>query len=369
MANQIFASKIFTGSELLENQLLTVVEGIITAIDSAKSNPEVNSVEYLSAGFFDVHINGGAYHHFTQKADEETIQDICDASISTGVAYTLPTLITSSLDNILKGIESMKRYMARNPSSGVLGMHLEGPFLNPVKRGAHLTEFVRKPSDNELKEIIKKGKDVIRLITIAPEEFTNYQLELLMSSGIVVSAGHSNATYSQAKSAFDGGIQLVTHLYNAMSAFGHREPGLVGATFDSDSVYAPIILDGVHCDFAAARIAYQQKKDKLFLISDALFLGQKVERFQWGEFDAILKEGRYINSEGNLAGGAVSMGETVRNAVTKVGIPLQEAIEMATIRPAKALGMESRIGKVEVGYPAVFTTFTDDLSTFNVEYL
>lgn len=369
MTNQIFAHKIFTGSEVLENQLVSSVEGKITAIDSSEPTLEVRSVACLSAGFFDIHINGGAYHHFTQKADEETIQDIRDASLGTGVFYTLPTLITSSTENILKGIEAMKHYLAQHPDSGVLGMHLEGPFLNPVKRGAHLTEFVRKPSDSELKEIIDCGKEVIRLITIAPEEFSSDQLDLLLESGITVSAGHSNATYQQAKNAFDKGIHLVTHLYNAMSAFGHREPGLVGATFDSDSVYAPIILDGVHCDFAAARIAYQQKKDKLFLISDALFLGHKVERFQWGEFDAELKDGKYTNSEGNLAGGAVSLGDTVRNAVVEVGIPLQEAIEMATIRPAKALGMENRIGKVEIGYPAVFTTFTNELSTFTVEYL
>lgn len=369
MANQIFANKIFTGSEVLDNQLITVVEGKITAIDSAKPDPQHKIVACLSAGFFDIHINGGTYNHFTHKADEETIQDIRDASLGTGVAYTLPTLITSSTENILKGIEAMKRYMSKNPNSGVLGMHLEGPFLNPKKRGAHLSEFVRKPSNNELKEIIDYGKDVIRLITIAPEEFTENQLDMLLNSGIVVSAGHSNATYEESKAAFYRGIQLVTHLYNAMSAFGHREPGLVGATFDSDSVFAPIILDGVHCDFAAARIAYQQKREKLFIISDALFLGQKVEHFQWGEFDAVLKDGRYTNSEGNLAGGAVSLGDTVRNAVNEVGIPLQEAIEMATIRPAAALGMQNRIGRVKIGYPAVFTTFTNDLSTFAVEYL
>lgn len=370
MADQIFAYKVYTGAEVLENQLLHITEGNITAINSCKIAPsETKRVECLAPGFFDIHINGGEYHHFTHKPDEETIRDISDASRTTGTAYTLPTLITSSTENILKGIEAMKHFIKENPDSGVLGMHLEGPFLNLKKRGAHLTEFVRKPSDSELKEIIDYGKDVVKLITIAPEEFTDSQLELLLESGIVVSAGHSNATYQEAKQSFDKGIQLVTHLYNAMSAFGHREPGLVGATFDSGSVYAPIILDGVHCDFAAARIAYQQKKDKLLLISDALFLGQKVERFQWGGFDAVLKDGKYTNSEGNLAGGAVSLGDTVRNAVKEVGIPLQEAIEMATIRPATALGMENRIGRIQVGYPAVFTTFTNDLHTFTVESL
>jgi N-acetylglucosamine-6-phosphate deacetylase len=369
MVKQIFARKVFNGFEVVENQLLSSVEGKITAIESSKPGPDVKIVDCLAPGFFDIHINGGATHHFTQKPDQETILDIREAGLATGVAYTLPTLITSSTDNILQGIEAIRRFWLQHPDSGVLGMHLEGPFLNPVRRGAHLLEHVRKPSYTELREIIDHGSGVIRLITVAPEEFTRDQLGLLMEAGMVVSAGHSNATYQQAKSAFDQGVRLVTHLYNAMSGFGHREPGLVGATFDTDSVYAPIILDGVHCDFAAARIAYQQKKDKLFLISDALFLGQNVERFQWGEFDAVLSDGRYTNSEGNLAGGAVSLADTVRNAVYEVGISLQEAIEMATIRPAMALGVDKKIGRVDIGYPAVFTAFSNNLSTFAVEYL
>ncbi len=222
-------------------------------------------VQNICAGLFDAHINGGERFHFTEKADEETIDDIYQASKALGTAYVLPTLITSSLENILKGIEATRNYIRKNPRSGVLGMHLEGPFLNPIKRGAHLTEYVRKPSDTELEAIISHGKDVIKLITIAPEMFTPEQIDMLLASGITVSAGHSNATYQEASQAFDQGIKLVTHLYNAMSAFGHRQPGLVGATFDNNSVYAPIIIDGVHCDYAAARIAYKIKKDKLFL--------------------------------------------------------------------------------------------------------
>jgi N-acetylglucosamine-6-phosphate deacetylase len=147
-----------------------------------------------------------------------------------------------------------------------------------------------------------------------------------------------------------------------MSQMGHREPGLVGATFDNNNVYAPIILDGFHCDYAAARIAYKIKKDKLFLISDALFLGGKVKEFQWQEFDATLGDGFYRNSEGNLAGGAISQFETVKNAVQKVGISLEEAIKMATIRPAKAIKMEDKIGQVAVSFPATFCVFNEDFS-------
>lgn len=366
MSTQFFAEKVYTGQEVLFNQIVVVENGKISDIQSGTPRTGMPYFANVSAGLFDSHINGGEQYYFTERADEATIDDIYQASIATGTAYVLPTLITSPHENILKGIEATRSYMDKNPDSGVLGMHLEGPFLNPVKRGAHLTAFVRKPTDAELEEIIRYGQGVIRLITIAPEMFTVDQLQMLLESGMTVSAGHSNATYAEAMEAFDQGIQLVTHLYNAMSAFGHRAPGLVGATFDTETVYAPIIVDGVHCDFGAASVAYKIKKDKLFLISDALFLGRKVTEFKWGEFDANLKDGKYINSDGNLAGATISLGDAVRNAIEIVGVPVQEAIEMATIRPATALGLQDRIGRIAPGYPAVFTVFDDNLANFEV---
>nr|WP_295931078.1 N-acetylglucosamine-6-phosphate deacetylase [uncultured Dyadobacter sp.] len=367
MSTQFFAEKVYTGQEVLFNQIIITENGKIKAIEGGTARTGMPQFTNVAPGFFDSHINGGEQYYFTERADEETIDDIYQASVRTGTGYVLPTLITSPHDNILKGIEATRRYMEKNPDSGVLGMHLEGPFLNPIKRGAHLPAFVRKPENTELEEIIHYGKDVIRLITIAPEMFTPEQLQMLLDSGITVSAGHSNATYAEAMDAFDQGIQLVTHLYNAMSAFGHRAPGLVGATFDTESVYAPVIVDGTHCDYGAASVAYKIKKDKLFLISDALFLGQKVTEFKWGEFDASLKDGKYINSDGNLAGATISLGDAVRNAAAILGVPVQEAVEMATIRPAKALGIDDRIGSIAPGYPAVFTTFDDALETFEVK--
>ncbi len=366
MTGHLFAEKLYTGTEILENQLVRVVNGKILEVGNSELVPGTKKVAHLAPGFFDVHINGGEKFHFTEKADEETIEDIYQSSLNTGTAYVLPTIITSPQDNILKGIEAIRNYRQKNPGTGVLGMHLEGPFLNPIKRGAHLAKYVRKPTDAELEEIVRYGKDVIRLITVAPEMFSPDQLQYLLESGITVSAGHSNATYTEAREAFSAGINLVTHLYNAMSPFVHRQPGLVGATFDSEAVYAPIIIDGVHCDFGAASVAYKIKKDKLFLISDALFLGEKVTEFKWGEFDAYLRNGQYVNSDGNLAGATISMGDGVRNAVDKVNIPLQEAIEMATIRPALAVGLAEKVGRIEAGYPAVFTTFDESLGKFEV---
>lgn len=366
MPDKIFASTVFTGSEILKDRLITVENGSVASVEPAVHIPSIRNVPCIAAGFADIHINGGEKCHFTEHTEAGAIEDVNDSCLACGTAYSMPALITSPLEKIFKSIDVFKEYRAKHPVSGILGIHLEGPFISPAKRGAHLTEYIKKPSDAELAEIISYGKDVVRMITIAPEVFTAKQIEMLLASGITVSAGHSNATYREAKRAFDMGVNLVTHLYNAMSALGHREPGLVGATFDTPSVYAPVILDGLHCDFAAARIAYKMKREKLFLISDALFVNRKVKQFQWGRFDAYLENDQYVNSEGNLAGAAISIGEAIRNAVNEVGIPLQEAVEMATVRPAKALGLDSVMGRIEAGYPAVFTVFDESLESFEV---
>lgn len=366
MQTIIINATVHTGAEILKNQSIVIENGVIIGAGKNESDATIIDLQnkHISAGFVDTHINGGEKYYFTQSTTEETIQDIYESSLKLGTTHVLPTLITSPLENILKGIEATRSFLEKNPHSGVLGMHLEGPFLNLAKRGAHLAAYIRKPTNSELEEIIKYGKGIIKLMTIAAENFTPEQLEMLLESGIKISLGHSNATYKQAKSAYNQGITLCTHLYNAMTQMGHREPGVVGATFDSPDVYAPIILDGFHCDYAAARIAYKIKKDKLFLISDALFVGEKVKQFQWEEFDAYLENGQYRNSEGNLAGAAVSMADCVRNAVQQVGISLEEAIKMATIRPAKALGVDDKIGQITVGFPAKFVVFDENMIDF-----
>jgi N-acetylglucosamine-6-phosphate deacetylase len=198
-------------------------------------------------------------------------------------------------------------------------------------------------------------------MTIAPECFTDEQIGMLVESGIHLSAGHSAMTCTQAQYYFSKGIKLITHLYNAMTPLGHREPGLVGAIFDNAEVFAPIILDGYHSDYAAARIAYKVKGDHLCLISDACFLGREVKEFHFGEFDAKLVDGSYRNKEGNLAGAAISMVEAVRNAVAHLHVPVAEALKMGTVHVARAIGMEQQLGYIKPGYPARFITFTDDL--------
>ena len=363
---------IHTSDEIIDKGVIIIENGKILSVQ--KEIPQGIEVidlkgNHISAGFIDIQINGGEHYYFSQFPNEETIQDIYDSSLKYGTTHTLPCLVSSSNETILQGIEAIRNYKAKH-HNGVMGMHLEGPFLNPLKRGAHSINQVRKPTNSELEEIIRYGKDVIKVITIAPECFTDEQLDMLLESGIVISAGHSTMTYKEAQYYFSKGIKLVTHLYNAMTQFGHREPGLVGATLENETVYAPIILDGAHCDYAAARLAYKLKKDKFFLISDAAFLGRKVESFKWENFDAHLENGFYRNEEGNLAGASISMQEAVQNAFNHLNVSADEAIKMATSRVASAINMEDKLGKIKPGFPASFVQFNDDLSvikTLNFE--
>jgi N-acetylglucosamine-6-phosphate deacetylase len=360
---------VHTGETFLKNHCILIKNDTIEGVFKEKPiGFEGKAVDlngrHVSAGFIDLHINGGEKFYFTKDVASGTLTDIDTSCHALGTHFTLPCLITSPFENILRGLKVMRDFKEKNPKSGVLGMHLEGPFLHPIRRGAHLAEYLQKPTDALVETLIEHGKDVITLMTIAPELFTAAQIDRLLASGINIAVGHSDASYTQATQAFEQGVRLCTHLYNAMSPMQHRAPGVVGAVLDNANVYAPIILDGIHCDYAAARIAYKIKKEKLFLISDALFVGGKMTQFEWGNFDATLVDGQYRNREGNLAGAAISMGDAVRNAVNHVGISLEETVKMATIRPAKAISLEHKIGQIAKGFPAKLVAFEEDLLSF-----
>ncbi|MFT3981524.1 MAG: N-acetylglucosamine-6-phosphate deacetylase [Ferruginibacter sp.] len=358
---------VHTGNEVIRNASVLVEEGrVVSLFAEQKEGMKVTDLQgkQLAPGFIDIQLNGGEQYYFSQDTSAAALQDMYDSSKRYGVTHILPCLISSPREKILEAIEVVRSFREKNP--GVLGMHLEGPFINPVKRGAHQEKVIRRPTNAELEEIIRYGRDVIKVITIAPEMFNDEQLDMLKESGIIISAGHSDMNFEQADACFKKGISLVTHLYNAMKQMGHREPGIVGAVFENEHVYAPVILDGAHCHYAAANIAYRLKKDKLLLLSDAAFLGRKKQSFQSELLDATLQDGFYRNSEGNLAGAAISMAEAVYNAVHHADIPLQEAIKMAGSRVANALGMADRIGKIAPGYPASFVCFDETLTTFEV---
>ncbi len=361
MQKTLYVKKVLSGNTIQLNKEIKIKDGVIISITDISTNSRFD-FECLAPSLVDLHINGGENFHFTANPTIETIQDIDISANKNGVGYTLPTIITAPKETIFQAIDSVNSYQEKNPNTGVIGMHLEGPFISLTKRGAHLVEYIQKPSDSFISEIITKSGDTIAMITIAPEEFSNEQITQLVNSKMLVSLGHSNATFSKSTEAFNLGVNSVTHLFNAMSAFNHREAGLVGASLGNTSVFTPIILDNVHVSNDAAKIAFKLKKDKLYLISDALFQNYKKQTFQWGGFDAYLKGNGYYNSEGNLAGGAFSLLDAVKNAQEVFEIPLETALWMASGLPASILKTKRKIGKVEVGFEASFITFENNLN-------
>jgi N-acetylglucosamine-6-phosphate deacetylase len=265
------------------------------------------------------------------------------------------TMATNSIEKFLTGIGLVKKYQATG-GKGLLGLHLEGPYINPVKKGAHLEAFIRKPTLEEVSMLLEKGRGVIKMMTLAPEQCDKEIIDLLLQYKIIVSSGHSNATYDQAINGFSQGIPAATHLFNAMSPLQGREPGMVGAIYDHPDIMSSIVCDGIHVDFASVRVSKKIMGPRLFFITDA------VVEVQHGEYQHILKEDRYLLRDGTLSGSALTMMRAVKNAVEKVGIPLPEALRMASLYPAGLLGSAKKWGTIQAGTHADFVLLDEQLN-------
>lgn len=346
--------------KLIDNHCLLIKDAIIQ--DISKARPEnIPTVDMggnlITPGFVDLQVNGGSEVFFTNAITEETVLQMAKDHLSRGTTSLLPTLVSTSQENILHALKVVRKCMA-DPATGILGMHLEGPFINPEKKGAHNSKHIKIPTDEQLKEILEAGRGVLKLLTVAPEILTDQQIEMILSYDVKIFAGHSNSTYETAVASFEKGIIGVTHLYNAMSGLTGRQPGLLGAAFNY-GVYAGIIVDGHHCNYAAVRLAHRLVGEKLFLVSDATFIGEK--NLEMDGITFIHEPGRYVNANGNLAGSNITMADAVRNAVIKADIPLPKALKMASQVPA--LTMDNlNIGKLEKGRRADIVALTlDDL--------
>lgn len=358
---KFYNCKIYTGEQVLYNKALEIKgEKIFDILEEENAGDGIDLKGLsIAPGLIDLQINGGGGMFFSNHPSEECIRSIYEANLPYGATNFLVTLISAPTENILQAIDVVKKTMDKG-EYGLLGMHLEGPFFNPVKRGAH--RFIRPVSTDELKLIIDKGDGIIKIMTLAPELFTDEQLHLLEDSSITISAGHSNATYKEAKKAFDSGANMVTHLFNAMSQFNSREPGLVGATFDSRNVYAGIIVDGHHCDYSVVRVSKHILQDRLFLVTDAMDVSEEDS----AEYNIKKVDGLWRTPDGNLAGSALTMMEAVENTVKHVGIPIDETLRMASLYPARSIRIDQQYGRIKRGYKADLIVFDDK---FKVHYV
>jgi len=361
--------RIYTGHEILDNHAVVVADGLIERVcprDALPADIALRDVAgaLIAPGFIDLQLNGCGGVQFNDDIDAlsvETLEIMQRANEKSGCTSFLPTLITSSDELMKRAVDAMRAYKSQHQHQA-LGLHLEGPWLNKAKKGTHNPDLIRLP-DPALVRYLCDNADVITKVTLAPENVGEAVIRQLTQAGIIVSAGHSNATYEEAKAGFRAGVTFATHLYNAMPVFAGREPGLIGALFDSPDVYCGIIADGLHVHYANVRNAKRIKGSKLVLVTDATApAGAEIDKFIFAGKTIYYRNGLCVDENGTLSGSAITMIESVRNAVEHVGIALDEALRMATLYPAQAMGVEKQLGTVEAGKVANLTVFTRDFN-------
>ncbi len=360
--------KIYTGSDVLTEHGVVIENDLIQSVVPVAELPKGIEVKdlngaNLSPGFIDLQLNGCGGVMLNDEITAETMQIMHEANLKSGCTSFLPTLITSSNEDMRSAISAAREYHDKYQNHS-LGLHLEGPYLNVAKKGIHSVDFIR-PSDDEMIDLICANTDIITKVTLAPELNDPDHIRRLKAAGIVVSIGHTNATYKEARKGFEAGISFATHLFNAMTPMVGREPGVVGAIYDTPEIYAGIIADGFHVDYANIRIAHKIKGDKLVLVTDATApAGANMDHFIFVGKKVYYRDGKCVDENGTLGGSALTMIEAVQNTVEHAGIALEEALRMATLYPASAIGVEEKLGRIRTGMVANLTVFDRD---FNVK--
>ena len=312
-------------------------------------------------GFIDEHIHGAGGFD-VMDGDMPSLETIAATLPKEGTAAFLATTMTHSVEHIKNALTNVRNYVKENRDGAtVLGVHLEGPFINIDKKGAQPGEYIAALDIARLKEYIDCSGDLIKLITVAPEvdgalDFIKYAKD----NGLTVSAGHTSATYKQLKDGIKAGITSITHTYNAMTGIHHREVGVAGGSMLED-VYNEIIIDGKHASFDAIKLLATLKADKLVLITDAMRAkGMPDGDYELGGQPVKVLDGEARLLDGTLAGSVLKMNDAVKNAVTKVGLPFELVIKAVTENPAKNIGVFDKYGSIEVGKKANFTILDDD---------
>lgn len=355
----IINGELFIGNKFyIEKVLIIDGERIIDIIPQNELKNIYGDIEtidaenaYVTPGFIDLQLNGCGGVLFNDNISLETLETMHKTNLKYGCTSFTPTLITTSDENIEKAIELVKGIKDKG-KYGVVGLHIEGPYISLQKKGIHNPKFIRKASESMIAKIIEAGKENVRIVTLAPENTDQKIISKLNAAGIHVAVGHSNATFEEVKEKEGFGLTLATHLYNGMSSFNHREPGVVGAVFDSD-IKAGIIADGFHCHYSAIKSAIKIMGERLYLVTDAVApVGTEMEYFYFEGNKVFYRDGKCFGEDGTLGGSALTMDVGVRNLVKYCDITLEEAIRMATLYPAKAVNIDNEYGKIQPGYLA-----------------
>ncbi len=345
---------IFTGNEKITGKAIFIKDGKTDSIvDNDNITSDVTVIDckgnYLAPGLIDLQIAGGGGYLYQARPSAEVLKAITDSIVSRGTTGFLLAISTDSFEVYHEVIRIVKE----NQHPAVLGLHFEGPFLNPVRGGAHARNYIKAPKVDQIKALLDEAGGVIKMMTVAPEVCTPEIVRFLTDNGIVVAAGHSNATFKEAVEGYKWGIRTTTHLFNGMSQLNHRDPGLPGAALLSETARASIIADGLHVDYNVVKIAKKLMNERLFLVSDA------VEENSTGSYRHVKQEDRFTLPDGTLSGSTLSMLKAVENCVKYVGIPEEEALRMASAYPACVMGMADQ-GCIAPGYKANIVGFNKD---------
>jgi len=329
-------------------------EQIIDIIDehAIPENAERIDLEdaFLAPGLIDLQIYGSGGKLFAGKPELEALERMENDLLSEGTTGFFATIGTNTVEIVEKGIEAAKAY--RDTCKGNFwGLHLEGPYLNPIKKGAHPASLIKKGTMAEVERWIAMADGVITMMTIAPELQDQDVIDYLNDHGVILSSGHSNATYQEGKSFLNNPIPAVTHLFNAMPQMHHRDPGYIPAIFE-EKPYVSIVNDGIHVDFAMVRLAKRELGDKLFLITD------RVTAATEGTYQHQFTGDRFVMPDGTLSGSCLTMLKAVQNCVEKVGITLAEAVNMASLYPA-TLAKKAKKGRIAPGFDADLIIFNE----------
>ena len=314
----------------------------------------------LLPGFIDVQVNGGGGALFNDAPTVETIRRIGAAHRRYGTTGFLPTLISDDLDVMRAALVAVEQALAEGVP-GLLGIHLEGPYLALARKGVHDPKYFHVPGSEELALLCAPHRG-IRLVTLAPEQLPLDSLRALVDAGVIVCAGHTAADYATTRAALDAGVRGFTHLFNAMTPLGSRAPGVVGAALDDPDSWCGIIVDGHHVHPASLRVAIAAKaRGKMLLVTDAMPpVGADQPDFVLNGETIIVKDGICQTAQGVLAGSALDMATAVRNAAQMLGVSLDEAVRMASTYPADFLRLGATHGRIAAGCQADLVLMDDD---------
>ncbi|MBU1427335.1 N-acetylglucosamine-6-phosphate deacetylase, partial [bacterium] len=322
--------------------------------------------KFIVPGYIDIHIHGGGGSD-VMDGDYEAINQIAITHSHFGTTSFLPTTMTMSKDKIIRSLRSICKAAKKGTKGAeILGIHMEGPYINPEKKGAQKEEDIKKISIEEFLEFNQASGNLIRLVTIAPEMPGAIDLiKYLYKQGIIASVGHSNATYVQTRAGIQAGLSHVTHTFNAMRGLHHREPGVVGAALTSPELTVEVIADGIHIHPIVLKILTKIKDgEKIVLITDSMrATGLNEGTYDLAGQEVIVTKGQARLKDGTLAGSVLTMDKAVKNMVTKVGIPLPKAIQMASFNPAKSVGIDDKKGSLEPGKDADIVILNKNLET------